>query len=79
VLFETAGGIPMSRYPRANAGMIPPTGRMTYRVGEVESLLGIGRSKIYRLLGEGKLEGVKLGGVMLIKASSIAKMLENAA
>ena len=38
--------------------------------------LGLGRSKIYGLIGEGRLETVKIGRRNLVKANSVRSLAE---
>jgi excisionase family DNA binding protein len=49
--------------------------RKTYRVNEVAQILGIGRTTIYKLIDEGKLQRIKIGASTLITAASIEALL----
>ena len=49
---------------------------LTRSIKETAKLLGLGRSTIYRLIGEGQLETVKIGNRTLIKAASIQTLIE---
>lgn len=49
--------------------------RKTYRVHEVTALLGIGKSTVYKLIGEGALERIKIGASTLITAASVDALL----
>lgn len=45
-------------------------------VNEAAKALGIGRTSIYQLIREGRLEVVKLGRRTLIKADSIRRIVD---
>lgn len=49
--------------------------RKTYRVHEVTALLGIGKSTVYKLIGEGTLQRIKVGATTLITAASVDALL----
>jgi excisionase family DNA binding protein len=49
--------------------------RKTYRVNEVAQILGIGRTTIYKLIDEGKLQRIKIGASTLITAASVEALL----
>ena len=49
----------------------PAAEPLTRSIKETAQLLSIGRSTIYRLIGEGALETVKIGHRTLIKSASI--------
>lgn len=49
---------------------------VTRSIKDTAQLLGIGRSTIYRLIGEVQLETVKLGNRTLIKSASIRALTE---
>lgn len=48
----------------------------TRSIKETAQLLSLGRSSIYRLIGEGRLETVKIGNRTLIKTASIRALAE---
>jgi excisionase family DNA binding protein len=50
--------------------------KRAYRVGEVPAAYGIGRTKLYELMKEGKLHTVKVGGRRLIPAESLEALLK---
>lgn len=50
--------------------------KLTYTVKEASRALGIGVTKIYELIGEGKLVAVKLGHRTLIKAEAMEAMID---
>ena len=52
----------------------PP--RLTVRIADAVTMLGIGRSKVYELIGAGELETIKLGSATLILVESIAALVE---
>lgn len=45
-------------------------------INEAAKVLGIGRTSVYRLIGEGRLETIKLGRRTLIKAESIRRIVD---
>ena len=47
------------------------TGKLLHRVKDVESILGIGHTTLYRLVGEGKLTVVKIGAASRITDDSL--------
>lgn len=49
---------------------------MTYNVNEVASMLGLGRTTIYKLIDEGHLTRVKVGARALILASDVDALLQ---
>jgi len=57
----------------APAGSIEP---LTVSIKDTAQLLGVGRSTIYRLIGEGRLQCVKIGRRALIKAASIRTLAQ---
>ena len=53
--------------------------RRAYRVNEVIACYRIGRTLIYRLIGQGKLRTVKIGGRRLIPKDAIEALLNGGA
>ncbi len=53
--------------------------RMTYTIREAGQMLGICRSTIYKLIGEGRLSLVKIGSRSLIRADEICALVDGAA
>lgn len=49
---------------------------ITVRIPEAIRLTGIGRSKLYELIGSGDLEVVKIGNCTLIPVASIHALIE---
>lgn len=47
---------------------------LTYSIKEAARLLGLGRTTIYRLIGEGRLDTVKIGNRTLIKLRSMQRL-----
>lgn len=47
-------------------------------VNDAAKALGLGRTSIYQLIREGKLEAIKLGRRTLVKAASIRKLVDDA-
>jgi excisionase family DNA binding protein len=50
--------------------------RLAYRVNEVMSLTGLGRTTIYKLIGNGELGRIKVGSSTLIPAEDIKALLQ---
>ncbi len=53
-----------------------PNPKRAYRINEATETYGIGRTKIYELIKEGKLHTVKVGGRRLIPAESLEALLD---
>lgn len=54
--------------------------RKTYKINEVAQSLGLSRTTIYKLIGQGKLRRIKIGATTLIAAESVDDLLkQNAA
>lgn len=49
---------------------------LTLSIKEAGRLLGLGRSTIYRLIGDQELDTIKIGNRTLIKAASIRRLVE---
>ena len=49
---------------------------LTVRIREACRLTGIGRSKLYELIGAGEIEIVKVGTITLIPIHSLQRFLE---
>lgn len=52
---------------------------LTVSVAETARILSMGRTTIYKLINEGRLESVSIGRRRLIKTASIQQLLEDAA
>ena len=52
---------------------------ITLSVNETAKVLGLGRTSIYALIREGRIETVKLGRRTLVKTDSIRRLIEEAA
>lgn len=50
--------------------------RLAYRVGEAADTLGISRSQAYRLIAEGRLPSIKVGGSVRVPARALEKWIE---
>jgi excisionase family DNA binding protein len=48
---------------------------LTVTVDGAKALTGLGKTKLYELIGEGKLETVKVGTRTLIKTKSIRQLV----
>lgn len=53
--------------------------KRAYRVNEAVAAYGVGRTKLYALMKEGKLKTVKVGGRRLIPAESLEALLQGEA
>jgi excisionase family DNA binding protein len=49
---------------------------LTYSVNDAIAVSSIGRTRLYELIGQGKIETVKVGRRTLIKATSLKRLLE---
>jgi excisionase family DNA binding protein len=49
---------------------------LTVRIPEAIRLTGIGRSKIYELIQEGRIITVKVGRMTLVRVSSLRELVE---
>jgi excisionase family DNA binding protein len=58
---------------------LPPDVAITYRVNDAAKVAGLSRSKIYELIGEGKLRSVMVAGRRLIPADALRGLLLGAA
>tara|TARA_R110000868_G_scaffold141226_2_gene357517 strand:- start:1190 stop:1387 length:198 start_codon:yes stop_codon:yes gene_type:complete len=50
--------------------------RISVRIREACRMTGIGRSKLYELIGEGEIEVVKIGAMTLVPVASLRKLIE---
>ena len=49
---------------------------LTVRIPVAVKLTGIGRSKLYELIGSGDVEAVKIGTATLVKVASLRRLTE---
>lgn len=49
---------------------------LAYSIKEAASVSSIGRTRLYELINEGKLDRIKIGNRSLIKADSLCRLLE---
>lgn len=49
--------------------------RFTYSINDTARALSVGRTTVYAMLADGRLEAVKLGRRTLIKAESIRRLV----
>jgi len=52
---------------------------LTLTIDDTKKVIGLGATKIYELIGQGKLETVKIGRRTLVKTSSIRALVDQAA
>jgi excisionase family DNA binding protein len=50
--------------------------RLAYSINETAHQLSLGRTSIYAMIADGRLEAFKLGRRTLIKAESIRRLIE---
>lgn len=50
--------------------------RLAYSINETARLLSLGRTSIYAMIKDGRLEAFKLGRRTLIRADSIHRLME---
>lgn len=50
--------------------------KLAYSIAEAAAAVSIGRSKVYALIAEGRLETRKIGKRTVIPAASLAELLE---
>ena len=48
---------------------------ITVRIKDARRMTGIGRSKLYLLIAEGKIETIKIGSMTLVRVASIEALL----
>lgn len=49
---------------------------LALRINDAARALGVGRTHLYRLINEGKIETLQLGRRRLVKAASLRKLIE---
>lgn len=53
--------------------------RVTYRIDEVASMLGLSRTTVYKLIEDGHLKRIKVGARTLIRATDVEALLQRQA
>jgi excisionase family DNA binding protein len=56
-----------------------PGEKIALRIKDAVKMSGIGRTKLYSMIGSGKLRAVKVGGCRLILRTDLVAMLQNGA
>jgi excisionase family DNA binding protein len=56
----------------------PDNPKLAYSIGEAANAISIGRSKIYELIAQGRIETRKIGKRTVIPAASLHRLLEAA-
>lgn len=51
---------------------------ITVTTAEAARSIGIGKTKLFALIGEGRLETIRLGGKVLVTVESIRQLVEDA-
>ena len=54
----------------------PPDPPLAVRVRDAAHMIGIGRTKVYDLIGSGELQTVKIGRATLITMSSLRRLVD---
>jgi excisionase family DNA binding protein len=52
--------------------------QLAYSINDTAKALSLGRTSIYALIGDGRLEAFKLGRRTLVKVESIRRLIESA-
>jgi excisionase family DNA binding protein len=52
--------------------------RLAYSINDTAKALSLGRTSIYAMIADGRLEAFKIGRRTLIRAESIARLIEKA-
>lgn len=68
----------MDEAPRANRTSVQPDHRakpLTVRIRDACRMTGIGRSKLYELIGEGEIETIKIGTITLVPVAGLEDFL----
>ncbi len=50
--------------------------RLVYSINETARMLSLGRTSIYAMIADGRLETFKLGRRTLVKADSISRLID---
>jgi excisionase family DNA binding protein len=58
---------------------LPADVAIAYTINDAAKVLGIGRSSIYELIGEGKLRSTLVGGRRLVPADALRELLRGVA
>jgi hypothetical protein len=59
-----------------HARTIEPSERLTVRIPQALSMIGLGRSMFYELVGAGEIETIKVGKATLVLVSSLNDFVE---
>ena len=49
---------------------------LAFRINDAARALGVGRTHLYRLINEGRIDTVQLGRRRLVKAASLRKLID---
>lgn len=66
-----------SARPAVQAVAVPFAQRLSCTVAEACEVTGLGRTKLYDLIGEGHLDAVTIGRRRLVPMNSLLKLLKN--
>jgi hypothetical protein len=56
----------------------PPANALAYRINDAVQISGLGRTSLYKLIGDNRLRSVVVAGRRLVLASSLRELLEAA-
>lgn len=65
------------RWPLRHPNEVTKVDRLMVSIAETCEMLSLGRTTIYKLIGEGRLEVVKVGSRTLVRLSSIRELVSN--
>lgn len=51
--------------------------KFAYSITETAAALGVGRTSIYAMIGDGRLETFKVGRRTLVKVESVRRLVDN--
>jgi hypothetical protein len=55
---------------------LPQQERLTVRVPTAMTMLGLGRTKLYEMIGQGEIETIKVGNVTLVIVQSLRDFID---
>lgn len=66
---------PLTPTPRPETMVPTQSGKLAYTIKEAAAALGLSRSKLYVLMGSGKLPSIQIGKRRLIPADALQKLI----
>jgi excisionase family DNA binding protein len=76
---QTNGMLHVPRQTAESGANIPFGERLTCTIAEACEATGLGRTKLYELIGEGRIDTTAIGRRRLVKVRSLQRLLESAA